>query len=216
MNDLPVVCSFSGVYDNQSIISGAVVLDFKNIIGCSMYIDQHAEAVLSSEISTYAPSGLHYLDNGNYHYMSRMFASFINMPFDMVVFDHHPDDQEPAIEGMRSCGSWVADMKADNKYLQQYTLIRGVGDITTYIPSDRPLYISIDKDILSEDILKTNWDQGHMSLSQFGVIFDLLLQSRRIIGIDVCGEDEPDQPVSDNERFNEMIKNRTSKIKWLH
>ena len=27
-----------------------------------------------------------------------------------------------------------------------------------YVPSDLPLYISIDKDILSESVLKTNWD----------------------------------------------------------
>lgn len=215
MGVLPVICSFTGVYDNQDIISGASVLDFRNMSGCSMYVDEHAEAVLLSAIRPYAPAGLHFIDNGNYHYMTRLFASFIQEPFDLLVFDHHTDDQPPAIEGLKSCGSWVADIKMENSFLRQYTLIRKEGDIASYVPSERPLYISIDKDVLSEDVLRTNWDQGQMTLSQFGVMIDLILKSRELIGIDVCGEDEPYESVSDNEKFNMMILERISELKKL-
>lgn len=50
-----------------------------------------------------------------------------------------------------------------------------------------PLFLSIDRDVLSREWADTNWDQGTMSL-------ELLLalvrsaQKRKILGADVCGE----------------------------
>ena len=76
----------------------------------------------------------------------------------------------------------------------------------------RPLYISIDKDVLSEDVLKTNWDQGNMSLEAFYEIFDQLITDNEIIGIDICGEDEPDRNAAANELFNRMIIEKTSDL----
>lgn len=49
-----------------------------------------------------------------------------------------------------------------------------------------PVYLSIDKDVLSEDVVKTNWDQGKLKpYHLFDVISAL---NERIIGSDICGE----------------------------
>lgn len=50
------------------------------------------------------------------------------------------------------------------------------------------LWITIDKDVLSRDEATTNWDQGQMRLDQIIEALDRLAASRRIAGIDVCGE----------------------------
>ena len=227
-SDKPVICNFTGVYESQKSIcsvSDMVMLDFKDLCGCGMYVDQHAEAVLIDKIRPYAPYGLHFTDNGNYHYMTRLFSSFIDFPFDMAVFDHHSDDQEPAFAGLKSCGSWIRDIRNENSFLENIYMIRSADDIKNLgnildKPSasddacrrERPLYISVDKDVLSEDVLKTNWDQGNMSLEAFYEIFGQMITDNEIIGIDICGEDEPDRNAAANEFFNRMIIEMTSDL----
>ena len=209
---MPVICSFTGAYDFQSFSDGCRVLDFKNLSGCGMYVDQHAEAVLLSAVRPYAPSGLHFIDSGNYHYMTRLFASYITEPFDLAVFDHHTDDREPMIRGMKSCGSWMLDIREENPMLRSACLFQTAYDIIKYKSSALPLYISVDKDVLSEEVLKTNWDQGDMTLKQFEDIFDMLLNTRRIIGIDICGEDGPFEDASENDKFNRAIIKRAGHL----
>jgi arginase family enzyme len=52
--------------------------------------------------------------------------------------------------------------------------------------ADEPIYLSIDKDVLSPDVVQTNWDQGVMTLEELTSGIQALLG--RIIGSDVCGE----------------------------
>ncbi len=184
---------------------GAEILDFTDLSGCGMYLDEHAEAAILSAISPYAPGGLHFIDNGNYHYMTRLFLSFAEEDFDLVVFDHHDDDIPPAFGGLKSCGSWIFDIKNENRWLKELYLIKEKKDADLILPSPRPLYISVDKDVLSEDVLKTNWDQGDMTKEEFIEIFSYLIKNRLILGIDICGEDEAGKDTVKNESFNLMI-----------
>ncbi len=49
-----------------------------------------------------------------------------------------------------------------------------------------PVYLSIDKDVLSPDVARTNWDQGRLSdLDVLGVIDAL---RGHIIGSDITGD----------------------------
>ena len=200
-----LICSFTGAYDNGKITKNADILDFTDLCGCGMYLDVHAEAVLLSSIKPYAPSGLHFIDNGNYHYMTRLFASYIDTPFDLFVFDHHTDDMPPAFGDLKSCGSWIYDIKKENPQLKSCFLIQDASDLEKYKPSERPLYISVDKDVLSETVLRTNWDQGEMTEEEFFGIFTGLINKRHIIGIDICGEDVPENASSKNDAFNMKI-----------
>ncbi len=203
-----VICSFTGVYEQQNIQEGAKLLDLKDLNGCGMYVDEHAEAVLSDLIKPYAPEGLHFLDNGNYHYMTRIFSSFMKESFDLLVFDHHTDDQKPAMEGLKSCGSWIMDIREENSFLKQTFLIQKTEDYRAFVPSGRPLYVSVDKDVLSEDVLKTNWDQGSMTEEEFFRILDELLKRKELVGLDICGEDGPYGDTARNEAFNQKVIRR--------
>lgn len=52
--------------------------------------------------------------------------------------------------------------------------------------SHAPLYLSIDKDVLCEDVARTNWDQGRLLLEELLSIIDA--GAKRIIGSDITGE----------------------------
>lgn len=58
------------------------------------------------------------------------------------------------------------------------------------IPTEA-VWISIDKDVLPEDEVVTNWDQGHMPLDAVLRFLRALGARRRVIGADVCGEYAP-------------------------
>lgn len=49
-----------------------------------------------------------------------------------------------------------------------------------------PVYLSIDKDVLSEEVVKTNWDQG--KLKPYHLYDVIAALNDRIIGSDICGE----------------------------
>ncbi|GHT95766.1 hypothetical protein AGMMS49545_19280 [Betaproteobacteria bacterium] len=49
-----------------------------------------------------------------------------------------------------------------------------------------PTYLSIDKDVLSEETVRTNWDQGHFTAPQLFEVVALL--KNRLIGSDITGE----------------------------
>ncbi len=53
------------------------------------------------------------------------------------------------------------------------------------------VWITIDKDVLPENEVVTNWDQGHMPLDAVLRIVSALVAGRRLIGADVCGEYAP-------------------------
>lgn len=52
--------------------------------------------------------------------------------------------------------------------------------------STQPVYLSIDKDVLSEDVIHTNWDQG--KLQTYHILDTITSIKSRIIGSDITGE----------------------------
>ncbi|WP_077046376.1 arginase [Pseudomonas sp. KK4] len=55
------------------------------------------------------------------------------------------------------------------------------------LPTDA-VWITIDKDVLANEDAATNWDQGGMRLTHLLQAILQLAASKRIIGIDICGE----------------------------
>ncbi len=70
---------------------------------------------------------IHFFDNGNYHYMSKLWTDRVQEPFTLIVFDHHPDMQPPRFGGILSCGGWVKEVLDNNKFIQSVIII-GVKD----------------------------------------------------------------------------------------
>ena len=150
------VQDFTGVYAEQAFMQELRTtaetskdvrwLDCTKIVGTDCYCDDdaikeinelidNAETCGKSECnriienrdnSTNAPD-IHFFDNGNYHYMSKLWTDRVQEPFTLIVFDHHPDMQPPRFGGILSCGGWVKEVLDNNKFIQNAIII-GVKD----------------------------------------------------------------------------------------
>lgn len=105
-------------------------LDCTQISGTDCYCDNDAVAVIREQIAKAGiknAEGIHFFDNGNYHYMSKIWTDMIQEPFTLVVFDHHPDMQPPRFGDILSCGGWVKKALDENKFIDNVVII-GVAD----------------------------------------------------------------------------------------
>ena len=146
---MPIVTiqDFTGVYAEQPFMQGLRELaasngdihwlDCTKIEGTDCYCDDEAQDALNkmmdeavataTNTSATSTPGIHFFDNGNYHYMSKLWTGRVQEPFDLVVFDHHPDMQPPRFEGILSCGGWIKEVLDHNKFVQNVIVI-GVAD----------------------------------------------------------------------------------------
>ena len=138
---------FTGVYAEQPFMQklrGSAAtdnnlhwLDCTKIEGTDCYCDDEAQATINkmmdeavaiaTNASAASAPSIHFFDNGNYHYMSKLWTDRVQEPFDLVVFDHHPDMQPPRFEGILSCGGWIKEVLEHNKFIQNVIVI-GVAD----------------------------------------------------------------------------------------
>lgn len=131
-----IIQDFTGVYAEQPFMQGlrgrdaTYYIDCADIPGTDCYCDDEAIEIIRRRIADAGISdahGIHFFDNGNYHYMSKIWTDMVQEPFSLVVFDHHPDMQEPRFGNILSCGGWVKKVLEENKFVQSVTLI-GVAD----------------------------------------------------------------------------------------
>lgn len=190
-----VKCNFSDIYRQEDFLDGTV-LDFTSLEETRCYCSQASADIIRAALEPYGPGGIHWLDSGDYHYVSLFIQEMIREPYSLVLFDNHSDDQAGAFgDNLLSCGSWVTEAHRLPNWRQ----------------SAEAVYISIDKDVLSREYARTDWDQGDMTLDQlFASIKDISLR-HRIIGVDVCGElsllkGACSEDVSINSKTNRLIQ----------
>ena len=120
-----VILDFSGACREQEFWKGRehVWISAGDIQGTNCYCDEEAAACLRERISPYGAAGVHFLDSGNYHYMSRFWLEKVNRPFCLVLFDNHTDMQPPAFGGLLSCGGWAASALEELPLLEHLILI---------------------------------------------------------------------------------------------
>lgn len=68
-----------------------------------------------------------------------------------------------------------------------------------------PVFLSIDKDVLSKEELKTDWDQGTMSKQELKHACEILLSQFPIMGIDICGEGQETDDISQSLKINQDL-----------
>ena len=73
--------------------------------------------------------------------------------------------------------------------------------------ADLPMYISVDKDVLCTADASTTWSQGDMSLEKLQKFLEIVLQQQQILGMDICGECDPDACERNllNDRANQKL-----------
>ena len=235
MQDPVVIMNFTHIYEDETFYSFIpYILNFTTLSGTNGFCDDAAADEIRRRIADFPARGLHFLDNGNYHYLTRFWCEKITEDFALVVYDHHVDLRKPVFPGLMSCGSWIRDVLLRNSHCRAVLIIgpeRAQADIIerelqSLIGDDQPLrsstsasvscfteddildgraarelphildelrlpvYISIDKDVLSRKVLRTNWDQGimteaelHRELGRFTADPEI-----HILGADICGE----------------------------
>lgn len=218
-----VITDFSDVYYDFARLTGSEVMDCSRIGGTNCYCDDDAQIILKKKLSPYLPdvgdserAGMHWLDSGDYHYLTKIWTDEIRSPFSLVLFDHHPDMQDSGFGDILSCGNWVKKVLETNVSVRNVVMI-GVKDELRSLATGEGLffwgeeevcrcspfqllektsslnlcdnvYFSIDKDVLSMEHAATNWDQGRMSLLQLEIISDAIFKGRNVLGVDICGE----------------------------
>ena len=116
---------FSGIYEDQQFWRGkeAARVEARDIPGTNCYCDEDAMNAIRSRIAPYSSGEIHFIDSGNYHYMTRIWLEKISEPFELLVFDNHTDMQPPAFGGLLSCGGWIYDSIMELPLLKKVILI---------------------------------------------------------------------------------------------
>lgn len=161
---------------------GARILDLQSLEGTNCYCSPSAAHAIRKAIKGLGPGGLHWIDTGDYHYISLFWMEQIQEPFLLALFDNHPDDQDGAFDsGVLSCGNWVKTAREGLPFLK--SSFQNISNL----PGDLPVYLSIDLDVLSRQYARTDWNQGEMALSLLLSDIGRIAAGHRIIGADVCG-----------------------------
>jgi hypothetical protein len=225
------ILNFSTIYEQESFYQldkSSHFIDLTDISGTNCMCDDMAKSAVAERIGS--ARGLHFIDNGNYHYISAIYLEQIKEPFSLVVLDHHPDMQRPMFD-ILSCGGWVLEVMEKNEFVRDIHVIgadrkliaeldeevrekvKFYDCVGEFAGSSFPIYLSVDKDVIREDDITTNWDQGEASAEEvISFIGEVMGASQGFIGADICGECAPDQEgcdigaaIAGNDEFNRRV-----------
>lgn len=167
------------------------LLPLSSLEGTSCYCDPASERLIMESLPKEEMPFVRWLDTGDYHYLSCLLALRETEPFHLLLADHHPDDQEPALGRVLSCGGWVAELRRRCPLLKE---VASVGPRSEEPPLEwlqahrgERLYLSLDKDVMDPRWASTDWSQGSMSLEEVKSLIGLAGEYCEIAAIDICG-----------------------------
>lgn len=149
-----VIMNFSGIYKNQNFYKNYAEeeeifwTELSDLSGCNCYCDAEASDRIRKEIQAFTGNGLHFIDSGNYHYMTRLWLEKLQVPFRLLVFDNHTDMQPPAFGGLLSCGGWIVASLEELPLLQEVILVGPDEEAYTQVEPDlqqKVLFLSREK-----------------------------------------------------------------------
>ncbi len=222
------IMNFSRIYERQHFYKQIPIkwIDCTQMSSTNGYADDTACSQFQKMLASIDEKGIHFIDNGNHHYLSKIWLDKIQEDCQLIVFDHHSDMQRPAFSGLLSCGSWILDTLDHHPNIQKTVLV-GLSEeqknsITEYknrivcidekqsekihqldlvLDPKLPVYLSIDKDVLSNDEVHTTWDQGIMSVDEMKELVCHIMKIYHVIGMGICGN--PLYECSDDECFKD-------------
>ena len=190
-----LILDFSRAYPDAGFLEmlpGASVLDLSSLEGTVCYCDPGAAAKIKAALAG-REEKIHWIDSGDFHYVTKLFTDALAEPFTLVLFDHHPDDQAPEFEGVLSCGSWVAAMKAENPWLEAVCSVGPESETGLQGIDGRKVWLSIDKDVLDRAYARTDWSQGEHTPAQVCGMLEALIGPMKLAAIDICGGITPEK-----------------------
>ena len=148
-----VITNFSGIYKNQNFYKNYAEeeiswTELSDLSGCNCYCDAEASDRIRKEIQAFTGKGLHFIDSGNYHYMTRLWLEKLQIPFRLLVFVNLTDMQPPAFGGLLSCGGWIAASLEELPLLQEVILVGPDEEAYTQVEPDlqqKVLFLSREK-----------------------------------------------------------------------
>lgn len=120
-----MILDFTHVYRDEYIkdIDRFRYIDCSDIQETDMYCSKNAYEKIWGRIEPYGIQGIHYIDSGNYHYITKIITDHITEPFGLVMYDHHTDMQIPMVPEMMSCGDWAGQTLIQNENLRQLVVV---------------------------------------------------------------------------------------------
>ena len=137
MESTVVLMNFTHVYE-QEIFANSFYhrwVDCTDLTGTNCFCDATSASTKMKRINSYSPEGIHFIDSGNYHYVSKFWIDKIKEPFSLIVFDHHSDMQTARFNDMISCGCWIKVILDTNPYLRKVYIIGAKEESVNAIPS---------------------------------------------------------------------------------
>jgi arginase family enzyme len=168
----------SGAYLHQDFYQGFAQVNCMDVPGTNGYCDEGAKRRIRKRLADFSGEGIHFLDSGNYHYLSLLWMEKLCRPFSLVLFDHHPDMQLPSFGEITSCGGWVREAMETLPLLQQVYLV-GVPYSTL-----RDLMLAEEMELLEST--EPQEERRHPSLREY---LDAERQPRLHLGIEKLAED---------------------------
>ena len=215
-----LLADIAGVYRAQGLASwmGEAGIPFEDaglegIEGTHCYCDKEAEKTITNALEK-ADANVRFLGSGDYHYLSCLLAQNIKEPFSLLLMDHHPDNQPPALGNVLSCGGWVNDLKERCPALEDVLTVGPEGcpqDIPDgWLKSHRRVYVSLDKDIMGPQYAVTGWTQGKHTLEDVKKMLEKLA-GVDVLAVDICGETDPEGCQAVNRATNIELLNHIIK-----
>ena len=210
-------------------------VEVQELPGSNCYCDGDAMETLRQKLEEFDADGIHFIDSGNYHYMKLntpfrlvvfdnhtdmqppafggllscggwVAASLEELPLLKEVLLVGPDQEafdqtEPVLqEKVRFLSrERLREMTMEEKVL-----------FFEELSVDLPVYLSVDKDVLCAEDASTTWSQGDMTLEELGQFVAILLEKQDILGMDVCGECDPD--ACEGDHLNDLANRELLEI----
>ena len=210
------VLDFDGTYAQQPELCARYEhrwIDFHALRQTSRYCSEASFRAIQHALPSGETTPVTLIGSGNYHYVALARIARLTRPFTLVLFDHHTDCYESTLPGLLSCGSWIRHAFLNLSLLAHAVVIGPPADATRQVPlelrpriqfvsdignttperlwSDIPtddVYLSIDKDVFSPALVRTDWDQGDFTLDSVEPYVQALTDSHHVCGVDLCGE----------------------------
>ena len=78
-----IIMNFTGVYDYEAFARNNkfIWLDCRHLYGTEGYCDRDGTLALKRMIADYPAEGVHFIDSGNYHYLTKFWTDKLETPF---------------------------------------------------------------------------------------------------------------------------------------